>query len=288
MRRFFKARVLRAAMMFPVALVATTLLAAHARSAETRRVEGLEFDAIFIVGNVKVEVIQGDQYDLRFQGSERDLAGDPFYAVDGRLVLGKGRTFSRRNYDSLQFRVTLPELRELQVKGSGSAYVQPFALTPGEWGRAMRFAVEGSGDIKLFAIEGADLELGVKGSGDIKAASLNVEDLEAIVAGSGDLYIKSVTAQNAEIVVTGSGDLRVTDRGSMQSVEINVVGSGDVDLADVDCDDAEINIIGSGSAEIGAVRGRLNANVLGSGDVFYQGDPQVDRVELGSGEVRRR
>lgn len=250
---------------------------------ETRRVEGLDFDEIDVLGAVSVEVRQGERALLQLRGPEGDLEKQPFYVKGDRLVLGHNPEHPRHDFQQVKFRVEVPELEELRVKGSGDAYIKP--LTLAEEGS---FSVDGSGDIKLFGIMGPALELTVKGSGDIKAVDVEVEDIRAVVAGSGDLFIKQLQADSGEFVVTGSGDIKVVEGGRVGRVEANIVGSGDIDMRGVASESAEIAIVGSGTANLGSVASTIEATILGSGDVLYDGDPEIESVQLGSGAVRRR
>lgn len=274
----------RRGLMFAAAVLCS---AAALAGDETRRVEGLSFDHIDVIGSAKVEVYQGDTHQLTLRGDVEDLERKPFYIKGTRLILGENGTIARDDFGEVKYRVVLPALRELHVKGSGMAYVKPFKFIDDD--EPARFSVDGSGAIKLYGLEGPQIELRIKGSGDIKALAVDAHRrLEAIVAGSGDLYIQTLRAKVAEIVVTGSGDIKVTEDGFVRTMEVNVVGSGDIDLRRVGGEVAEVNIVGSGSIELGEILESIQGAILGSGDVRYDGDPIVDTVEFGSGECRRR
>ncbi|EAQ99482.1 GIN domain-containing protein [Congregibacter litoralis] len=254
---------------------------------QTRRVEGLDFDQIVVLGDAEVEISQGKQVELQLRGPADYLDTEPFYVSDDTLVVGARK---RRNKDDeqLRFRIVLPYLEDLQVKGSGTVYLKPFAFDDVVGNDPVTLTVDGSGEINAFDLSGVDVEIRVEGSGDFRAVSIEAKDLEAVVAGSGYLFVETLKAENGEFVVTGSGDLRVTEGGSVDELEVNIVGSGDIRMAGVNSNRAATNIVGSGSATIGEVRDLLSASILGSGDVSYSGSPEVESVELGSGEVRRR
>ncbi|WP_439101115.1 GIN domain-containing protein [Congregibacter sp.] len=254
---------------------------------QTRRVEGLDFDEVVVLGDAEVEISQGDEVALQLRGPADYLDTEPFYVSGDTLVVG-ARKRENNDDERLRFRIVMPYLEELQVKGSGTVYIKPFAFDAMGGDDPVTLTVDGSGEINAFELTGAVLELRVEGSGDFRAVSVNVAELEAVVAGSGYLFVETLTAGRGEFVVTGSGDLRVTEGGSVDELEVNVVGSGDIRMPSVNSNRAETNIVGSGSALIGEVREQLNASILGSGDVSYSGSPEVERVELGSGEVRRR
>ena len=270
-----------------VLLMSAAVASATALADETRRVKGLDFDHIDVVGSMSVEISQGDVRELTLRGSADDLDREPFAIKGRRLVLGKS-SVSGNGFAKVKYRVVVPQLQELHLKGSGDVYVKPMMLGEGLANKEISISVDGSGDIKLYGLRGEDIELRVKGSGDIKAVDVDANRLYAMVAGSGDLYIQTLQASSAEVVVTGSGDVEVTRGGYVQTLEANVIGSGDIDLRPVGVEVAEVNIIGSGTIELGEVTSTIQGAILGSGDVRFDGDPEVDTVELGSGECRRR
>ncbi|MFK7831387.1 MAG: DUF2807 domain-containing protein [Congregibacter sp.] len=270
-----------------VAIVGALACAASLQAGETRRVEGLEFDELLIFGPMNVEVRQGEPAELQIQGPD-GLTDKVKYRISGdTLTIGSGKSGDRKVLENISFRVILPQLQRLKLKGSGDVYVKPFDFTQTRRGEPAEISLEGSGDIKLYGVQGPSLELRVKGSGNIKALSISVAQLDTFVAGSGGVFIQTLQAKDAELTVTGSGDATVTEESFIESLEVNVIGSGDANLETVDCEKAEINIVGSGDVRIGRVTKLLAASILGSGDVRYRGDPDVDSIELGSGEVRR-
>jgi hypothetical protein len=271
--------------MFLAAIV--TLAPLASAEDEVRRVEGLDFDRVVLVGDIRVEVSQGETCELQLRGDPEDLDQDPFYVSRGRLILGKSRGGRRLRGDDLRFRVILPELRELRVDGSGRAYVRSFEV-PEDFEEPVELSVDGSGDMRVYAFDGPSLRLRVRGSGDLKVADLKVDQLKAVVSGSGGLYIRRVESDSAEFLATGSGDVRVTEEGVIRDLEISVIGSGDADLDSVATDLAEVNVVGSGDVSLGTVGKVLSASILGSGDIRYRGEPVIDETVLGSGEIRRR
>lgn len=259
---------------------------------ETRRIEGLRFDEVVVVGAVDVEIRQGSEIDLEVRGPKEQLDAQPFYVKGSILVVGPRKTTRSSNGprrdERLRFRLLMPELQRLKVKGSGSVFLKSFQFSEEAQAVVPELTVDGSGEINAFDIRGAAVELRVEGSGDVRAETVDVDVIEAVVTGSGNLLFRQLQARSGEFVVTGSGDLKVFENSFVNELEVNVIGSGDASLGRLDCERAEVNVIGSGDASIGEVSGQLNATILGSGDISYRGSPVVEMVELGSGDVRRR
>lgn len=257
---------------------------------KTQRIVGLEFDRVIVVGDLEVEIRQETETELQVRGDAESLDERLFYVRDNTLVLGAraGELRIRKGEQPTRMRVAMPALQELRLKGAGEVYLQPFQFRENSAGSWPLIALEGSGRISAFALMGTALEMRVKGSGNVRVEQIEVDDLEIVIAGGGNAFVQTLNALDGEFVVTGSGDLEVTRASHVTQLEVSVVGSGDAQLTPLDSMRAEINVVGSGSVAVGQIFEQLNASVLGSGDISYAGDPQVERVELGSGEVRRR
>lgn len=263
---------------------------------QIRRVQNLSFTDVLVLGDIDVEITQGSDTTLEMRGDAQDLDTQPFYVRNNTLVLGfrNNDRAARKNAGEtpLRFRVTVPGLAKLQLKGPGRVFIRPFDFQePGGDlfdNKAPVLVLEGSGQISAFALQGAELEVRVEGSGDVRIVALDVSVIEAVVAGRGSVFIESLQATEAEFTITGSGDVHVTGEGVAETLEANVIGSGNIRVPGVRSLRVESNIVGSGSASLGEIRDQLNASILGSGDIVYAGTPELERVELGSGEVRRR
>lgn len=258
-----------------VALVALAL----PLQAETRRVEGLEFDAVLVYGDVEVEISQGEPTELQLRGDPEDLDKQPFLVEDDTLVLGYSREHRHESFSGVKFRLVTPRLSHLELKGSGDVYVKP--LETGE----LFVSVAGSGRVRLFDVGADEITLQMNGSGTIQAAELVGHEFVVALSGAGDIQLGSIEAETAEISLRGAGDVTLAEGGAANYLEISILGSGDVDFRGLDSGRAEVNIVGSGDARIGAVDD-LEVNILGSGDVVFRGDPRIDQTVLGSGDLR--
>lgn len=126
--------------------------------------------------------------------------------------------------------------------------------------------LRGSGDLNLSAITGAGFELSLAGSGDARIQGAQLERFTGRLAGSGDIWAQG-RADAASFSIAGSGDVRA-DELAARAVTVSIAGSGD--------------------ARVHATES-LSAQVAGSGDVTYSGNPpKVSRSVVGSGEVRAR
>jgi hypothetical protein len=175
--------------------------------------------------------------------------------------------------------VTLPELRGLEIAGSGEARAET-----GPAPRDLALSVGGSGTI---AWKGAAAALGlaVSGSGELKAEG-PAQKVDISVSGSGEVGY-SGRAGPVKVAVSGSGDVKLAGEGA--SLEASTAGSGDVEAGGFPVRDARISISGSGDASLALAGGSLAVRTAGSGDVVWTGEARnVDTRIAGSGSVTHR
>ena len=262
------------ALVFLVCAVVTAV----SQAAEIRSVEGLDFNAVVVWGNAEVEISQQDSPGLKLRGRESQLDRQPFY-LRGQ-ILHLGRTESGQTADGVQYKVSVVELMQIQLTGSGEVYVRPLQVTDIDIG------VEGSGDIKIHRLAARNVDLTVAGSAGIQLAEAQTADLEMQVSGSGSIDLGRLQATQLEVTINGSGEVVAAEEGEAERIIAYLMGSGNVDLANIRVRTADVNIVGSGDALVWAEE-ELEANIMGSGDVIYHGDPSVHSRVLGSGDVER-
>ena len=123
------------------------------------------------------------------------------------------------------------------------------------------------------------------GSGNITTKkTISSHDLVLKVAGSGDLDL-DVKASDLTAKIAGSGDIRIN--GVTTNMTCKIAGSGDFDGYNLTTRDAEVKIAGSGKVKA-TINGKVNAKIVGSGDVYYKGTGTTENVKVaGSGSVTK-
>ena len=123
-----------------------------------------------------------------------------------------------RNYGKLNIYVTLPEVRDLSIGGSGKIFTEK----PFDGMDDLTFSIGGSGAIE-FAGTARKLDVSIGGSGSVKAEKLKVEDCEVSIGGSGSAYVE--VSENLDVSIAGSGDVVYGGRPRVRS---SIAGSGKV------------------------------------------------------------
>lgn len=125
--------------------------------------------------------------------------------------------------------------------------------------------------------------IGVIGSANVESRNeIQTESIDLNLTGSGDIRVK-LKASNVGASVAGSGDIYV--EGTTTNLNGSVAGSGDLMAAKLLAENVKIEVAGSGDAAVNASKS-LDANVAGSGDIKYVGNPATRNVNIvGSGSI---
>ncbi|HZY36786.1 MAG TPA: head GIN domain-containing protein [Mucilaginibacter sp.] len=125
--------------------------------------------------------------------------------------------------------------------------------------------------------------ISVSGSGDASFRDgIRANSLKLNVSGSGDMTGR-VEAKTLESDISGSGDMKLS--GHADNSTVSVVGSGDFTARSLTTMSTTVQVSGSGDAQIYA-SDKLDASVVGSGDVSYSGHPKsVHKSKSGSGDI---
>ncbi len=158
--------------------------------------------------------------------------------------------------------ITLPELREIRILGSGDVNVS------GDFSENQNFVanISGSGDLWLNGDFGKNLNIKILGSGD---ANLNLKN----------------EVNQIKISSSGSGDIQITGTYARNLI-VSDLGSGDIDVSGIMARTVRVKSVGSGDSRVYVVDS-LFAKLSGSGDLCYKGNPEYTQIQgLGSGEIK--
>lgn len=167
--------------------------------------------------NANVNIKQGKSQSVEVIGPQEliDVLNKEVKGEKWEIKYTKRRVDSKK---SLQINITVTQLNELDVNGSGDV-----SGDNAFHGDKMELSINGSGTIKL-ELYVEELELDINGSGDMKISG-SAEELEVNINGSGNLKCSELTAENAEFEINGSGDSEIHVTKKL-SASIN--GSGDI------------------------------------------------------------
>lgn len=213
-----------------------------------------EFDKVANDGSFEVIIINDENHYVQIQAESNLIPHISTLVYNGALIIDSKENLLNRQPMTIE--VHISQLRAIELNGSGSIHTDSFI------NQEFSAVLDGSGNI-FTQISGAnDSYFKVSGSGNMDV-QLETDVLTAIVDGSGDLKI-SGEGKSSSMKVQGSGNIRAKDFRQESSSVIND-GSGQIYLY---------------------VSNYLNAKILGSGSIYYSGNPtQLDQWVDGSGRI---
>ncbi|MFM5839253.1 GIN domain-containing protein [Aeromonas rivipollensis] len=143
--------------------------------------------------------------------------------------------------EPLEITITLPELHELALAGTGNGELRDF--------------------------KGDELVLSVAGTGDIVASGLELNRLEGNIAGLGSLDLGQGSVRVVALNIAGAGGVKGAGLAS-EEVEVSIAGSGEVEVRAQSR--LKIEIAGSGSVSYWGDP-ELKSEIAGSGLVNRRG-----------------
>lgn len=263
---------------------------------EARDISG--FYSVSNSSSFNVYVSQADTFSVKVVAPENIMPLIETNKTGGTLIV-KTREFSCiKNSSSVDVYISLPEIEELHLSGSGRlecAYVNSNELELSTTGSGRIFVdtifcddlyIRNTGSGQFDATQADALFTSVKlsGSGSIDFEDMITEDIEIQHTSSGNIVGVLNEVSNAEITLTGSGRIHIA--GDAYDLATNHTSSGRMDLLDFEVVNARTRSTGSGDTFVN-VSDLLDVTITGSGDVLYTGNP-VDILSriTGSGTVR--
>jgi hypothetical protein len=121
-----------------------------------------------------------------------------------------------------------------------------------------------SGNIFIENFEGERVKFELPGSGNINSSGLDFGKVHTVLSGSGNITLSGATYDHI----------------------VQITGSGNVSSYNLFAQEALVQVSGSGTARVNVVR-FIDAQVSGSGRIFYKGNPRAQILITGSGSVSR-
>ena len=174
---------------------------------------------------------------------------------------------------------------EQMANVTAQSEIQPILLTEVDGGK-LTIDIDGNVDMDggtnvelvLPALE----QLKVTSSGNVSVRGFRGDKLKLESSGSGNVAASELDYDDIDLQTSGSGDVDLGGRADKLTVQLS--SSGDVEAFDLSADDVTITSKGSGDARVTATD-QLDAEVKGSGSIFYRGNPELKIKDDGSGSV---
>jgi hypothetical protein len=275
----------------------------------TRTVSITDYDEISLIGSMNFEYEQSEAAPFLSITTDENIFEHIRAEVDGRTLRIAPKTQKVRlgglnlHPTVLKIKSNSRDLKKIGVAGSGNTTV----LSPLNV-RTLQIHLAGSGNITLKKdVKGDEIKISSAASGNVESqGAITADDVQIRAAGSGNISLRhSVTGkafklglagsggvqavgidvQSLHCNIAGSGDIKV--EGAGREATYSVAGSGNIKAYECKAGQVEASINGSGRIEVYA-ENELNASSMGSGVVYYKGNPaSVRERSTGSGSVRQ-
>jgi hypothetical protein len=253
--------------------------AVYAQNRETRNVDTFTKLSFRMAG--KLYLKQGTPQKVELEGPADVLKRIETEVSGGKLSIGKeGKwDWNWTDREKITAYVTVANLESVSVSGSGDLIGQTKFTAEN-----MVLNVSGSGSIDMEVAASGNMEADVSGSGDVMLKG-SCTNFDSDISGSGGIKLSLSIREKADFGVSGSGKIQA--EGTVKEVRTKINGSGKVLAANLEADKCDVTISGSGDVEIN-VKSDLDANISGSGNISYRGNPaHVNSHSSGSGNVKK-
>jgi len=208
---------MKRAIVFLVIMSLVYAVSAGQTVKETRDVKGFTAVGFGIAGNLYIKI--GPEFSVVLEGEKNDLEEVVTELTDDRLQI-KHENWRFNFREKVNVYITMPELEDLGVSGSGKAEILDAVRT-----EDLDLSVSGSGNLITSDLAVENIDCSISGSGNIRLGGGNVTDAEVSISGSGNFTGDLVKAETMEVSVSGSGNCHCYVTGSL---EARVSGSGNV------------------------------------------------------------
>jgi hypothetical protein len=179
------------------------------------------FDGISLRTSGTVYLTQGNDQKVELKGNEETLRKLETEVRGNKLTIkfrDSDNWFSWNNSDNFDIYITVKDLKELNVSGSGRIYGKNKFNSD-----RMEIEISGSGRVELEVTSNL-IETSISGSGKIDLKG-KTKDLETRISGSGSLYASELDSENCDLRISGSGKCEVN---VSKSIDSHISGSGSV------------------------------------------------------------
>lgn len=202
---------------------------------EERKVSG--FDKVLLSGAGELNIEQGNTEALTVEADDNLMQYISTEVVNGRLELRLKPNVNLFFSDKIVYHLTVKDLSEVQISGSGKVMAEKLEVTDLEIGTS------GSGKFEIDDLQARSLTANTSGSGEFIVVG-KVDEISVDINGSGKFNCPDLEAQNANVQISGSGEVTTWVKVEL---DIRISGSGSVRY--YGSPDTNQSISGSGSVK---------------------------------------
>lgn len=223
------------------------VVSVHDLSAQQRTVKYdlAAFTEISVRNNANVILVQGTDQSVTATAREETIGKLVVEVKDRKLIVRYPTNTwfdSRWNPGDVTIHVTMPQIDDLSVAGTGSISAGGLITS-----RIIDCLVSGSGFISITNLKAEKITSRLSGTGHLQLAGEEVvSEYKLSLSGPGGVKSSGIKAQNVNVLISGSGSCTVH---AIENLNCKIAGSGSVTYYGNPA--IETTIVGSGTVKEG-------------------------------------
>src|SRR6056297_861776 len=225
-----------------------------------------DFNKILISDNNKVNLVQGEDFQINMSGREKDLNDIRLNVTDGQLLIKEEpeNGICLFCYDrKAEINITMPALEYIRVEDSADADIQGFDND------RIKVEARGASDIKADLFNPTQ-DIEITGSADMELSGSS-SALTVSMDGFSDLNGTTLNSRDIKIDLDDHSEAHL--EGSADKLTANLERSSDLFAFDLKTENAVINVLGRGTAQVNA--NTTLESVIEDGEIYYKGNPEI-------------
>ncbi len=213
------------------------------------------FSRISVRFAMEFEIVRADTYSVTVSGSDSFLNNTDVKLDGDKLVLGYNlnlASFFAAPFARAHARITLPDLRDLNITGAAKGSVKGF---------------NSQNDFNLY----------VSGASKLDISDTSVGNMKWELSGASQIKGQIKAAGNVDFNITGAS--RIELKGSALDVNVHAAGASHIDLSGVQVRNANIKMTGASRSTVN-LNGKLDVVLEGASSLDYGGQVTLGEVKI--------
>jgi hypothetical protein len=213
------------------------------------------FTRINIRFAMDVEIVRADSYSVTVTGSDTFINNIEVTLEGDKLVLGYNLNLMSlflAPFTHASARITLPDLRELNITGAAKGVVKGFNSPE-------------------------DFALYVSGASKLDIYEMSVGSMKWELSGASRISAQIKAAGNVDLNTTGASKIEL--EGSAQDINVRATGASQIDLEGFKVRNANIKMTGASRSTVNA-NGKLDVSLEGASSLEYEGQFTLGEVKI--------
>jgi hypothetical protein len=212
---------------------------------------------------MEIEIVQSETCSVSVSGGETQVNNIQVVQDGEQLTISYNLNLVSilvAPFSRLHARISLPQLRELNITGAAR------------------------GTVKGFNANG-DFDLNVSGASNLELTDMSVNNSKWDLSGASRIS-GNLDATKADIRVAGAS--RIELKGSARDLVMDASGASHIDLDDYPVHNANIKLTGASQSMVN-VNGKLDVSLEGASRLEYQGQPSMGETRVtGASTLKRK